>query len=523
MTLALHLLIHDIAFGISGVIAIGLALFSFINNPRRSANVALALTMVASAIFSFSHIFGVTIADPYASRSIFMFNVSIMFITMFSLHTVLAVLKLERKRLAILVIVYLVGISLTIFYVLNPDLFLAPSVPKMYLPNYYVPGTYHFVMRIIFNIIVPIYFIVELVRAYKKTTDQIEHNRLKYFFFVVIVGYTLGSIPILLVYNIPVDPAWGSLFIFFLAVPFVYATVQYELLDIRIVAKQAFYYGVAIGVVGVLVVLFNYTNQWLSTSYPSFPFWISPLLSSLVIVFLSVVVWKKMRQGDILKSEFIHIVMHKFRTPLTHIKWASETLRKSNLPEGDYSQIKMVESANDKLVELTNLLVSMTDSENAYNYRMEKANFTSVATSIIDSVLEQDLIKNVKYTKQIEPDMLAIVDVSRIKFVIQVLLENAIHYTPPTGTIHVSSYMKDDKIWFSVQDSGIGMTNEELSLLFSKFYRGDNAKLADTEGMGIGLFVSKKIILRHHGKIWAESLGPGKGSTFYFTLPVAHV
>jgi signal transduction histidine kinase len=110
-------------------------------------------------------------------------------------------------------------------------------------------------------------------------------------------------------------------------------------------------------------------------------------------------------------------------------------------------------------------------------------------------------------------------DSAHIKFVIKTIIENAIQYTKEGGNINVRNVIDHDKILFSVKDNGIGINPNEIKLIFSKFYRTEEARSMDTEGMGIGLFVAKEIINRHKGKIQAESQGINKGSTFSFWIP----
>jgi hypothetical protein len=193
-----------------------------------------------------------------------------------------ALLGKDKQKKSFLFVMYIVAFALTIFYLVWPDFFLHTSIPKMYFPNYYVAGEYHWIMRAIFNVLIPIYFLSELVSSYSEAKDEIEKNRIWYFFFAATLGYVFGSIPILLVFDIPIDPAWGSLFILFLAIPYVYATIQYELMDIKIVAKKAFYYSISIVSVGGLIVFFDYFSDWLRSEYSFIPFWLSPLCPLIV-------------------------------------------------------------------------------------------------------------------------------------------------------------------------------------------------------------------------------------------------
>ena len=257
------------------------------------------------------------------------------------------------------------------------------------------------------------------------------------------------------------------------------------------------------------------------SAFPHFPIWISPFISSLIAVTLGVIVWKNSRQGDILKYEFITTVTHKFRTPMTHIKWASENLSNDRLSPDDRMQVEYIQNANSKLVELTNLLVNVSEAENnIYDYKIEKSDISALVKYVTDSLASQSISKHINIIKRIEPGIQTMHDDHRIRFVVQTFVENALNYTNSGGTLTVVVKRESSMVTCSVTDTGMGIPSEELPLLFSKFYRGQAAKLADTEGMGIGLFMSKEVIRHHNGKIWAESPGSDKGSTFSFSLPI---
>ena len=111
----------------------------------------------------------------------------------------------------------------------------------------------------------------------------------------------------------------------------------------------------------------------------------------------------------------------------------------------------------------------------------------------------------------------------KIHDVISNLLINAIKYTPPSGEIEIQSEIKDDFIIISIKDNGIGLMEEEKKQLFKQFGKieryGQGWDVL-TEGTGLGLYISKMIVELHGGKIWAESEGRNKGSSFYFSLPI---
>lgn len=517
----INLIIHNIASIISAITAFGVALFLFLNGQRKTANITFACTFFLAAIFTVSHVVGVSVSDPELSRMILMFNLTVFFIGAFNLHAVYAVIGKEKENMLLIKTVYALACGFVLFFVLFPDLFLLPSVPKMYFPNYYNPTMFNWIRVAFLHVIIVPYAVIVLYRAYAASQLESEKKRLKYFILTMVIGYGVAFIPNLLVYDIPVNPILGMAFATICAIPLIYGAVRYELFNIQVIAKQAFLYSIAVGVVGGIIVLLSYLDSWIAQIYPGFPSWSLALFSAVLAVTASVIVWKGLREGDLLKAEFITTVTHKFRTPLTYIKWASDNLLNPELSAEDKkAQIEYIRAANEKLVELTNILTSASDADNKeYGYALKKTDLSHSVEDVIRSLESQIKIKHFTIHKNIEPNLFAKFDDARIKFVIQVLLENALHYSKDGGTITVTTSGTHRDVMCTIADNGIGMNPTQISLLFSKFFRSDAARKLDTEGMGIGLFVTQRIVEKHGGKIWAESPGEGKGSSFHFSLP----
>jgi two-component system sensor histidine kinase BaeS len=112
-------------------------------------------------------------------------------------------------------------------------------------------------------------------------------------------------------------------------------------------------------------------------------------------------------------------------------------------------------------------------------------------------------------------------DEDRIGQVLLNLVGNALQYTPAGGQVRVSASLRAAEIYISVSDTGVGITAEHLPLVFTRFYRVDKSRARVGGGSGIGLTIAKHLVEAHGGRIWAESPGPGQGSTFTFTLPPA--
>jgi signal transduction histidine kinase len=324
----IHLSIHNILAVVSSIVTLGLTLFTYLNGRHKLANILLACQFLSIAVFLVSHVMGVNVRSPELSKTIFMFNLANFFIAAFNLHVVFVLIGKEKEKRYMVNFVYISAIVLSVLFLLFPVLFLLPSVPKMYFPNYYEPGILNWTRVVfVFVLIIP-YAIHELYKGYRRASSDLEKKRLKFFILTMIFGYSVGILPNLLVYNLPVDPLLGMPFALFFTIPFIYGAVQYELLNVKVIAKQAFWYSLAVFSVGGVITLFNLVTNQINNLYAGFPTWVISLVSSIVAVAIAVLVWKKMREGDLLKYEFITIATHKFRTPITVIKWSADVLTK---------------------------------------------------------------------------------------------------------------------------------------------------------------------------------------------------
>ena len=226
---------------------------------------------------------------------------------------------------------------------------------------------------------------------------------------------------------------------------------------------------------------------------------------------------------DKMKSEFVSVAAHQLRTPLTGIKWAISSLAEE--ASGFSGEQKKILSdaflATNRLVELINDLLNVARIEEG------RFGFAPKPLSIVP-VLESAYarFKPVAEEKQIVMDIdvgknipMANFDEEKLTIVIDNLIENAIKYTAPSGKIILSVSNKNNWIEVNIEDSGIGIPKNQNERMFTKFFRSRNAQLYQTNGTGLGLYVSKNIIEQHGGIIWFES-EEEKGSTFHFSIPI---
>jgi signal transduction histidine kinase len=235
------------------------------------------------------------------------------------------------------------------------------------------------------------------------------------------------------------------------------------------------------------------------------------------------VVWGKLRDNDILKYEFITIIAHKFRTPLTESKWATEELLHEEQDPQKRNSLNHIQQSNEKLVNLTGVLVDLanTDKNTDSLFRPEKVSLNYLVRGAVAGFDIRLKEKGISFSAEYPAsDIVTLVDKERILFAVQTLLENSCNYTPNGGKVTISLTQSKRKAMIRVIDTGIGIKKEELPRIFSSFYRTKKAQSADTEGFGIGLSLARSIVNRHGGKIEVFSEGEGKGSTFTIILPI---
>lgn len=228
-----------------------------------------------------------------------------------------------------------------------------------------------------------------------------------------------------------------------------------------------------------------------------------------------------------IKTEFVSLAAHQLRTPLSAIKWTLKMLLDGDLGEINEEQKNFIEKSyqsNERMIGLVNDLLNITRiEEGRYLYKPALADFEDVVHFVINSYREEiarkKIVLNLKKPETKLPRI--VMDVEKMRLAVQNLIDNAIKYTLAGGKITILlGYNKDRKeIVSSVKDTGVGIPLDQQARVFTKFFRGANVMRMETEGTGLGLFIAKNIIEAHGGRIWFES-EEGKGTTFYFTLPV---
>jgi len=234
----------------------------------------------------------------------------------------------------------------------------------------------------------------------------------------------------------------------------------------------------------------------------------------------------ELKKLDTAKSEFVSIASHQLRTPLTAVKGYISMMQEGTygkMPEKMEKPLDNIFASNERLIKLVNDLLSVSRIESGrMEMKLEKTSLEQIISSIVEELKPAAEVKKKKIYLKWEKPKKALpkisLDKEKMRQVIMNLIDNAIRYTEKGGiTIKVQNLKS--KIRIVVSDTGMGLTKSELSKMFESFSRGAAGTRLYTEGAGLGLYIARRFVEMHKGKIWAESPGKGKGSTFFIELP----
>lgn len=229
----------------------------------------------------------------------------------------------------------------------------------------------------------------------------------------------------------------------------------------------------------------------------------------------------KRKEADRQKDEFIGIVSHELKTPVTSLKAYEQVLQNRFRKSGDDASAGMLLKMDGQINKLTMLIQDLLDVTKIEGGKIQFHNEYISIVELLDEVIEEvqrttdthKIIKKGKSLRKIYGDR------DRIGQVVTNLLTNAIKYSAKADRVIVNILEDNENVTVSVQDFGVGIPKKELPHVFDRFFRVDSPVHRTIPGMGLGLYVSAEIVKRLGGNIWAESTEK-KGSTFYFTLPI---
>lgn len=279
-----------------------------------------------------------------------------------------------------------------------------------------------------------------------------------------------------------------------------------------------------LGVVNIVAMLGTYLIANRFTDQPEFVALIVIGVSLFIFIISHSVTegFDKLAQANKMKTEFVSIASHQLRTPLSGMRWSLNLLKEGRCSPTDTATfIDLLKENTERMIRLINDLLDVSRIEMGKNiFIPRQTNLHVLLQKIIND--SQLFAQANNISLQLEaPTTLPNVftDPDKISLAIQNLIDNAIKYTRGAG--EVKAVLREEKkfIKVTIQDTGVGIPQSQQKHIFQKFFRSDNIMKHQTIGTGLGLFIAKAIIEQSKGQIWFES-EEGKGTTFYFTLPI---
>ncbi len=225
------------------------------------------------------------------------------------------------------------------------------------------------------------------------------------------------------------------------------------------------------------------------------------------------------------KSEFISIAAHQLRTPLSAMKWTLHMVINGDEGPLNPPQHELLSNGyktNEKMIQLVNDLLNVARiEEGRFGYDFKSDDLMKVVESVVDAAEVSAREKSVTITVATPEGKppLFVFDASKVTLALQNLVDNAVKYTPAGGTVSLTLLIRGESLEIEVRDTGIGIPSGQINMLFTKFFRADNALRTQTDGSGLGLYLAKNVAVRHGGSLRVES-EEGVGSTFFFSLPL---
>jgi len=237
---------------------------------------------------------------------------------------------------------------------------------------------------------------------------------------------------------------------------------------------------------------------------------------------------EKIKELESLKRDFISLASHQIRTPATAIKWFTEILLSHStgaLTKRQQNILKDIHLSVRRMIELIGMLLNVSKLEsNRLPINPKPTSIPPLIRSVVwevkNSFKNKKIKLEIKLAKNLPPKIN--VDPKLIRHVFLNLLHNAFKYSHPKGVVEIEISKQKGKLLTKVTDYGIGIPLKEKGILFQKFSRASNARLKDTEGAGLGLYLAKLIVGVHKGKIGFLKT-KGKGTSIYFTIPITKV
>jgi PAS domain S-box-containing protein len=276
---------------------------------------------------------------------------------------------------------------------------------------------------------------------------------------------------------------------------------------------------------GSRVTMVSYYFKADGTKFPvavtSAPIMLDGRIIGAVVVFRDIT---KEKEIDKSKTEFVSLASHQLRTPLSAIRWYSEMLDSEKLGALNASQkdyLSEIYKSNRRMIDLVNALLNVSRIDmGTFAIEPEPTDIKEIAVSVLKELYVKIQESDLHVESYYEDNLPKVnVDPKLMRIIIQNLLSNAMKYTPKGGSVAISITKDSQNMLIKVSDSGVGIPANVQDKIFTKLFRADNARVVESEGTGLGLYIIKSIVERGGGRTWFVS-EENKGTAFFVEIPL---
>lgn len=524
---------------VNGIFALSFGILVIAKNFRDRANQLFFLMTLATAWWAFSY--WQWLSSYQHNAALFwvrMLSIGSLFIPIFHFHWIVHLLGVSKRKGLLLAIIYLFALGILFFSFTN--LFVADVYQKLFFLFWPSPGALYNLYLVLIYLALVTYSSILLVQHYPLASSE-NRGQLFYILLGTFFGFLGGATNFFLWYDIPIPPYGNFLVALF---PFLlgYAVLRHKLFNVKVVATELLIFAVWAFLLIRFILADNWQERIVDGSLLILVIFFGILLIRSVLrevqqreelEFLTrqlKIANEELKKLDAAKSEFISIAGHQLRAPLTVIKGYVSMLLEGTL--GKVSELagesmKKVAISANQLVKLVSDLLDLSRIEaGRLRYEFKDIVFDDVVAEVVAEVEPMAKSKGIGFLFSNHNPLRRPIkaDPDKIREVVMNLVDNAIKYTSEGRvSVELVTERKDSREWLQlkIQDTGIGIKAEDIPKMFTKFARTDEAKKLRPDGMGLGLYVVKKIVEDHGGEVRVESPGLGKGSTFFVELPLA--
>lgn len=530
--------IIDIILYIIAITNLVLSAIILFRNPRDKINIYYALTVLSVALWTFGIVSFRSSVPSSALFWVIFYYLSASFVATYFLYFTIVFVGRAPRGFSILKHILMHAPVIVIFFLLVFNWGFIKNFSFQQDNKYIELGTAYYFYIIHFVVYMGTSFILLAKKLF--VADGIEKKQLKFILSGTLIATIFGAMFNLFLPLFNYQLIWlGPYFTLIMVITIAYAIVKHHLMNIKIITTEIFVGGI------VFVLLINFLTSQAGVEWIVRGFLLIACSGFGYLIIRSVlrevkireeieeiakklsVANEKLKQLDRAKTEFISIASHQLRSPLTAIKGYSSMILEDSFGKIDGKLKDVAErifQSSNRLVSIIGDFLDVSRIElGKMEYDFTDFDIKEMISGLVDEFGASNRNSNIALSfESKDADKLIIrADYNKIRQVISNIIDNAMKYTHK-GFVRVflSTGHAPNTVLVAIKDSGRGMDKDALEHIFQKFSRAKDAAKSRTDGSGLGLYVASEMVKAHKGKIWAQSEGIEKGSTFYVELPI---